>query len=299
MHTIYSNSFSCQLRSKLLTSLQGAPSPTEGWATLLAAIFRLLQNLTVFGGLAKAASAEAGRPSRPLRHLTVHWDYGGFWCFSRWWHCILTGLHAILTSHKVIPITSTSAVRKGLTLSSSTVKSVSHEAATTRTLFCGLLADGLCVFPGKETVRTFSTLPLLVHGLTPFTFGFLRRFSCEQSRSDSHSSSAGGTAGTPVTPRCSGAHGVRGINISNEAIWGHALLLLHDCNVRTLLATHIVHEGSGAHGNSDATSRRTFRPRSPPGSLANSHALSAIIYGGTQPTDIFRIGLFIGTATGD
>lgn len=60
MHTIYSNSFSCQLRSKLLTSLQGAPSPTEGWATLLAAIFRLLQNLTVFGGLAKAASAKHG-----------------------------------------------------------------------------------------------------------------------------------------------------------------------------------------------------------------------------------------------
>lgn len=279
-----------------LTFLQVTPPTSNCGSTCLSPVHWLAQNLTVLGGLTKVTATRARRPGGPLGHLAIHWMLRHFchrlhFLLGR----ILTRLQAVIPVHKVVPISTASTVGEGLALAILCVIREPHETTSTWSSFHCLLADLLCVSSREEALGTFCALLLFVHHNPVFTFRFLLGLSREQSSPDAHAWTTSGAAWTPVTPWRSWTHGVRCDDVSDQALGLHALLLLHDHNMGTLLATHVVHECPGAHRYSDTARRGTLGPRRPPWGLANTHTFTAIVHSRWESANVFRVIIILVT----
>ena len=242
----------------------------------------------MLGRLTKVTASRARGPSGPLGHQTVHLLLLWRLLFLLLWFslrgrgagCILAGPLAVLLHHKVVPVPATTSVGESLALPSCRIEGVPRKVSPTGSWLHLLVTRLLSIRSGEETLSPFATLLLLVPDDPLLAFGGIGWVSSEQPRPDPHTPSAGCGTGAPVTPDGRGTHWIRGHDVSDGALGLHALLLLHDHNVGTLLPAHVVQEGPGAHSDSDSTGGGAFRPRGPVGGLADSNTLSAIVHSG-------------------
>lgn len=256
----------------------------QGAATLLdqalgaglATVLRLADDIAIALGVAGATAHAAGRPVGPVGHDAVFGQVGGRGYILATY--LAAGLHAIVLGEEIVAIAAAAAVGEGLAAIGVSIVGVALIVAAARARLWLLHAYFLGLLHVDVAVQGVLAFFLLMQ-LEPLGAIILHRAIFQQHQTFAYGAtkSTYTRARTPVTPLGGRTIGIGQFHLFVCALRSHALVLLHNGDVRTTFASLWTNKSARAHGNANAAAGRALRPHAPGCGSTDASAFAIVV----------------------